>query len=159
MRRPCNEYHKWKNYVFWFRTDCKICLSKILAIRYKSKRDEIALKNKEYYWKNKEKINAHKREYYKNNNRQWKYRENLTKELWFNWQTFHEHTREYIRKKWIRPHKCSICGNKSVVEVHHPSYDSFEDWSMVVFCCRSCHRQVHSWRIQSPEPINILDFN
>jgi hypothetical protein len=28
-----------------------------------------------------------------------------------------------------------------------------------VFCCQSCHLKIHSWAIECPMPINLLDYN
>ena len=155
--KPSWDYHKAKNGLFGFRAECKECISDRCRDRYNSKRDEIAAQNKEYYWNNKERINNHKREYYRNTRRQSNYRDYLTMELWFNRQTFHEKTRNYVKKHWLTPSKCSICWLDKKVEIHHPNYNSPDDWSKIVFCCHSCHRRIHSWNIENPQPINLLD--
>lgn len=163
----CNRCWKWKMskcyrpakaYKFWVLAECRECESEYNRNRYESKREEITATHKEYYRKNKEKINSHKREYYKRTNKQWEYRKRQTEELWFNRHTFHVRASDYVNEHSLRPERCSICGSRGTVEMHHPSYEKYEYWSMVVFCCRSCHKQIHSWRIQSPTPINLLDL-
>jgi hypothetical protein len=31
-------------------------------------------------------------------------------------------------------------------------------WSVVVFCCKFCHKNIHEWNIECPRPINLLDM-
>ena len=151
------DYHKLRDGLFWFRAECKDCVRNRCKARYNSKRDEISAQNKQYYWDNKEKINEHKREYYKTTYKRTNYSSSLTEKLWFNRQTFHERARSYARKHWLFPSTCTICGWDEKIEIHHPSYNSFDEWSKVVFCCHSCHKRIHSWNIKNPQPINLLD--
>ena len=158
-RRKSNEcFDRWKLYKFWVRGTCKMCLKEYSHNRYNNKRDEIANQNKEYYRHNKDKINLHKKEYRKRKDVQKIYREKLTNDLWYNWHTFHVRASDYVNKYWLKPKVCSICGGKWTIEMHHPSYEKFENWSDVVFCCRSCHRQIHSGRISCPSPISLFEL-
>lgn len=154
--KSSDDYNKWKWHIFWLRTECKSCLKERNRKRYESKREHIASQNKEYYWNNKEKTSERKREYYLKTNKQKRYADNLTEELWFSWYKFHHRTRDFVSKFWVLPKICSICWIQRNIEIHHPNHERFEDWSNVVFCCRSCHRQIHSWRIDCPTPIDLL---
>lgn len=156
--KPYNNYDKWKWHIFWLRTECKSCLKEKNRKRYELKREHIASINKKYYWNNREKTSERKRKYYLKTNKQWKNRDEWTEKLWFNWQTFHEKARDYVNKNSIKPKDCSICGVEWKIEIHHPSYENENERSSVVFCCRSCHKQIHSGRIPCPSPINLLEL-
>ena len=64
----------------------------------------------------------------------------------------------YLRKnKIIRPTKCTICWCEwKKIVAHHPNYD---EWYNVVFCCESCHRDIHGGFIKNINTINILHIN
>mgnify|MGYP003301552576 CR=1 FL=1 len=153
--KTIDEYNKSKLWAFWTVWRCKVCVSSWNHKYYDSK----AKQQQDYYWNNKERINAHKREYYLKTQKHKKYRDKMTEELWFNRHTFHVKACDYVNEHSLRPERCSICGSCGTIEMHHPSYEKYEYWSMVVFCCKSCHRQIHSWRIKCPSPINLLDWN
>lgn len=157
-RKQVECYDKWKWYKFWVHSSCKKCKKEWNRKNYESKRDIIAKRNQNYYRNNKDKINSHKREYYQTTWIQRIYKDNLTKELWYNWHTFHVRASKYVNKHKLKPKTCSICGNGWTIEIHHPSYDRYENWSDVVFCCRSCHRQIHSGRMPCPSPISLLEL-
>ena len=65
----------------------------------------------------------------------------------FNRHTFHM---KAIRKakKIGYPEICPICQQKSKIQIHHPSYKSFEDWNKIIFCCRKCHQKIHNNEIK-----------
>lgn len=149
-------YYKWRLYKFWLSTNCKKCVSDWHRKDYENNRDKIADRNKDYYWNNKQKVREYKSEYYSNTKKQKAYKDFMTEKLWFNRHTFHVKAFDYVNEHSLRPERCSICGSCGAVEMHHPSYKKYECWSEVVFCCRSCHRQIHSWRIDCPAPIDLL---
>ena len=70
--------------------------------------------------------------------------------------SIHNKTAKKVRELWIRPTVCPICNKEKRVYTHHPNYDK---WNEVVFCCQSCHWMIHSWAIECPKPINLLDYN
>lgn len=124
-------------------------------------RDKIREKWRQYNRDNKEKIAEYRRRFRAENKnlvseREKRYKDNYTEELWFNRRTFHEKTRKYAIKYNLRPDKCPICWNADKIQMHHPSYDVYEDWSYVVFCCPTCHAGIHAWLIECPKPINLL---
>lgn len=120
--------------------------------------------NREYRLENKSKIRENGKEYYKSNKEsilayQRDYNESRSKELWFNLRTFHTRANKYVRSHNLTPSQCPICWNTERIEMHHPSYNTYDDWSNVVFCCSMCHKQIHSWVTECPQPINLLTFN
>lgn len=42
--------------------------------------------------------------------------------------------------KIVRPPECSMCGETTVVEMHHPNYD---ERLRIVWLCRPCHMKTH----------------
>lgn len=64
----------------------------------------------------------------------------------------HNKTASLIRKLDIRPTHCTICGNTWVIEAHHPSY---KKRSEVVFCCSSCHKNIHLGHIKKYQIVNL----
>lgn len=161
--RTCGEwkttdyYHKATRGKFWIITECKECVSKRQSVFYKENRDRKSRQWRQYYRDNKEKISEHKKEYREHNKEKFD-KSLLTEKLWFNRQTFHEKARAFTRKYWLKPEQCGICKSISRIEIHHPSYETFDKWSEVVFCCKSCHQRIHAWTIECPEPINLKTF-
>lgn len=139
---------------------------KVLAQRKKyrdANREKINEKWREYGRKNKERRAEYLREYRNANKelvatREKTYKDNRTSELWFNRRTFHEKTRRYVIKHNLKPTRCPICWNIDKIQMHHPSYDVYEDWSYVVFCCPTCHAWIHAWLLECPTPINLLEL-
>ena len=113
------------------------------------KREETRERCKQYYQNNREKVLAYHKDYYETRNN----------ELWFNLRTFHTRANKYVKSHNLTPSECPICWSTEKVEMHHPSYDKYENWSKVVFCCSMCHKRIHSGVLECPEPINILDSN
>ena len=146
---------------------------------FANNRERILKRNKDYRDANAEKRNAHNREYYSSNREKMRmtsnvyyqnnkerlaqYRSEYNKrhndELWFNLATFHTKAEKYARNHSLIPWQCPICWNDEKVEMHHPSYEKYEYWWRVVFCCHSCHKQIHNWVIECPQPINLLTLN
>lgn len=177
----CTKCWTWKTIEWFFkkswrpfgvRTECKECEKKYVqknrdrvSENQKSWREnhkEWILEYKDKYRKsNKDKMKEYRKEYYELNkesilNDSRDYKSNRSKELWFNWVEFHEKARRYSIRHWLKPSECPICWSNDRIDIHHPSYDSFDKWSSVVFCCRSCHQRIHSWIIECPKPINLL---
>ena len=124
-------------------------------------REKINEKWREYGRRNKERIAEYRKEFRSANkefvaDREKAYKDKRSLELWFNRRTFHEKTRRYAIKYDLKPTKCPICWNSDKIQMHHPSYDVYEDWSYVVFCCPTCHAWIHAWLVECPKPINLL---
>lgn len=75
------------------------------------------------------------------------------KRKWY-W-ALHLKTGRYIKKAWLRPDKCPICGYEWRIIAHHPSYEKRNE---IAFCCQPCHDKIHQGEIEDYEVINILDF-
>ena len=118
--------------------------------------------SREYRLENKEKYRESGKLYYQNNRERIleyhkAYEETRNKELWFNLKTFHTRASKYAKSHNLTPSQCPICWSTDKVEIHHPSYNTYNDWSNVVFCCSMCHKQIHSGALECPTPINLLD--
>lgn len=159
--KKVSDYAKWK-WMFWIHSYCKACNNFDRHLNYQKNKEHVVLKSREYYKLNKDKcketrmkyrslnrdsLNKHNREYEKNKN----------KELGFSRSSFHRKAKDYVKKYGLRPYVCSICWLNWKIEMHHPSYDSFDKRSEVVFCCASCHQRIHAWTMECPKPINLLD--
>ena len=84
----------------------------------------------------------------------------LNEKLWFNRLNFHQKANKYAKKYNLYPIKCPICwDDKKRIQIHHPSYESFDNRKDVIFCCASCHRLIHNNKIKCPKPINLLLIN
>lgn len=65
------------------------------------------------------------------------------KEKWY-WK-IHLKTSRKIKKLWIRPDKCPLCGRTdSRIEAHHFNYNY---WYKVIFACSICHSKLDQWKI------------
>ena len=141
-------------------------------------KEKIDLRVKEYYENNREK----KKEYARNYNlinrdkrkesarvarminwdeireRESNYKIRRTQELWFSWTRFHSKTLRFVTKNWLKPYKCPICWVCDKIQIHHPSYKKFDNRKDVVFCCARCHQRIHSWLLECPKPINLLEL-
>lgn len=174
-RKTIDGYHKKNGRPFGVRAECGDCERKyvrankeIVSNRYADWRDRNRKKiyeyKKEYSKTHIDKIRRYREDYYYENRNHIldmssMYKKTRSNELWFNLPSFHGKARRYVNSRWLRPTKCPICWNYGNIDIHHPSYDKFDDWSKVVFCCRSCHQSIHSGMIECPEPINLLDSN
>ena len=165
--KECERAYKDKNsekYSLYFKEYHQANRQKrieMARIYRENNRDKIREKWRQYSRDNKEKIAEYRRRFRAENKdlvseREKMYKDNYTEELWFNRRTFHEKTRRYAIKYNLRPDKCPICWNTDKIQMHHPSYNVYEDWSYVVFCCPTCHAGIHAWLIECPKPINLL---
>lgn len=130
---------------------------------YKENKGKILDKHREYYQSNKHLLSSNQRKYYSDNREriseyQKENRKNHSKQMWFNRDTFHKMANNYAKRNNLKQKVCSICWIEDKVEMHHPSYEKYEDWSKVVFCCPSCHRRIHSGTLECPEPIDLLSL-
>ena len=146
-------YPREKGKKFWIICECKEC--------HKLKRESY---HREWYKKNKETAKERFREYHKNNrerlNNKIKYRaERHSRDVWFTRDSFHKRAKKFVKDNWLRPEICPICWVESEILLHHPSYDSYDKRSYVVFCCKGCHSAIHLWKIECPNPVNLLECN
>ena len=158
-----NNFSKDKSLTYGLSHKCKDCKKKYNSKYYKAKKDTIKENNKKWREDNVNRIKEQKKEYYKNNkakidNRIKNYRRTQSKELWYNRTHFHNKTDEYIKMYNLRPTTCPICWSNWLIHVHHPSYETPDKWCEVVFCCASCHKNIHCWNIECPMPINLLSL-
>lgn len=170
--KTIDRFYKKSGRPFGVRTECKECEKKYvqknkekISNRYSNWRVKNKEKIREYKRKyaviNEKKIADHRKEYYNNNREQIlqnsrEYKEYRTNELWFSRTVFHEKARHYANKYKLKPKECPICWHCGKIELHHPSYETFDKWSEVVFCCKGCHKKIHSWEIECPNMINLL---
>lgn len=82
-----------------------------------------------------------------------------SEEFWFDMAAFHNKASVYIRKNWLRPNECMACGLQWQIDFHHPSYESKNNWSKWIFLCKWCHNRVHTWELQCPESVDLIQLN
>lgn len=156
-------YNKDRIKQFWVRSDCKDCRREYRKPYYEMNKSKILERWKTRVMNNKNKVDGYKKKYRelhrdrvaecaKSN------RIKNSDKLWFNWDTFHQRAMQYVRKNKLRPDKCPICWSNRNIVMHHPSYDNYDDWRIVVFCCQNCHKGIHSWRIKCPTAINLINL-
>lgn len=156
----CNKCWKWwtidefpprKELKFWVRNSCRECwreqMNKMHSRWYKNNTDSAKEKMRDYHIVNRDRINSRVKAVV----------DNHTDNLGFSWYNFHVKTKNYIIKNRLKPKLCAICWNWWKIEAHHPSYESFDKWSYVVFCCHKCHSDIHRWKIECPSPVNLLE--
>lgn len=155
-------FYKNKGKKFWIDTYCKECHSnkpkkkptiekvRMYQRRYREKDYDRYIKLKRAQ---REKSKLEKRGYKK------KYEQKKTKEIWFSTNTFHQKTTNYIKKNNLRPEQCMLCWWGEHIQAHHPSYSSMNERANVVFVCDSCHKLIHTWEINCPEPVNLIQLN
>lgn len=164
--KPSTEFYKQRKA---YKQNCKICRKKKITQRnkdhpemhrkyynnrknkdlqkYKEKRKQTSLK----------KYQTKRDEIIKKNT---EYRKRKNNELGFSWRYFHKKTKEFCRKYDLYPKRCPICwDDKSRIEIHHPFYNKFEDWSKVIFCCSSCHNYIHSGKIKNKNYIELHNLS
>lgn len=129
----------------------------------KANRDKVYERAKAYRNKNENKLNQYFKDHYEKNReeilkRQREWVNDFEEKFKFNLWTFHTKTRRYVNRFKLKPTECPICWSNKKIEVHHPSYSSFDKWSEVVFCCRACHKLIHYGTIKCPKPINLLEL-
>lgn len=142
-----------REYSIWYNENFKDTI-KIRQKRYREEhRDEIREKRRDVrnrggrerrgkrLQKNRNTINAKNRE--RNINKQYEW--------------IHRRTAWLIHNKLIRPTKCTVCGYEWQIVAHHPDYSKEKE---VVFCCQSCHRLIHLWKItvNNSQITNLADL-
>ena len=175
-----------KTWFMWFRSICKDCEHKKYIMNkdkrleqskeyYIKNKNKVLSQVKKYYLKNRDKKIEYARNYREDNNaiirekdkkRYWNnrywletedqidnFKLNKFNEQNKNWNTFHNRTFNFIKNNLWYPDTCSICNKKAKIDAHHPDYNK---WNIVVLCCKSCHRKIHTWKIKCPDPIDIL---
>lgn len=158
-----DNYHKDNSKEFWFRTTCKKCKAHVTKIYYENNKDKEIERISKRQEANKQKVDLYKKKYVENHKEhvsehQKALREYHTKQMWFNRDTFHQKAIQFVKRHWLRPTECPICWSNKNIVIHHPSYDNYDDWSKIIFCCQNCHKGIHSWRRECPKAINLLDM-
>lgn len=114
------------------------------------KREERSIKNKE----NSDSIKEYYRtRYQKNREIIWAKEKERREKMWYS--KMHWKTNREIAKLWIRPDTCPICWYNSVIVAHHPDNNKRNE---IVFCCMSCHRLIHEWKIECPDVVDIANL-
>lgn len=159
----------------WYCNKCRVCRNKNnveYSKTHKELRDKRVNSHKEHlreYQKNYREVNRDilrekGKEYYLSV-KDWILKKYLTdnaeiisrkakerrEKMWYS--KLHHSTNNYIDKNKLRPSKCSICWGWGKIVAHHPSNNI---WNEIVFCCYSCHKLIHNWKIECPKPINLL---
>ena len=139
----CGVNKKSKSFYEWKNAICKECHKENDKKRYKERKEYFKKYLKEYF-KNPEKKKRHMQNSIKYAS-QW--HEN-NKEKVICQQKLHYYI---IKHKINKPEKCSCCFKQLKIEAHHPDYS---EPLLVVWLCRSCHKQHHLHGIKIPKPIN-----
>lgn len=142
----------WKYWVDSMCKECKKIYNKTIRSIYRMKnKDIINDKNREWNRTHKEYHKQYKEKRYKDNKQdqlsKWDIRR---KNKWYS--KLHWKTQSFIKKYNLRPKKCSVCWEENYIFSHHVNY---KYWNLIVWCCKSCHELIHSWKIQCPEPIDL----
>lgn len=82
-----------------------------------------------------------------------------SKELWFSRTIFHNKAKYYSKSHRLNPYECQLCGEIWKCNLHHPSYSSFDKRKEVVFLCPKCHKNIHEWNLECPEPVDLIQLN
>lgn len=156
-----DNFMKKKQNLFWLSWMCKTCEREYNSKYYKWNKEIIWERHRRYNKDNGDKIREKKKIHYSENkdviNKSIRdNREKHIKELWYDRTYFHRKANCYATKHNLKPKYCPICWEENKIELHHPSYESFDKWSDVVFCCKSCHQKIHSGIIECPKPTNLL---
>lgn len=153
-------FNKDKRWLLGTTSDCKECrrnyrlehrehITSYLKNYYHSNREIALIKHAEYREKNRERIRKREKEYYREHAIEIS-QKSVTEELKFH-ESMRQKSKRLISRLWIRPKTCPICSkNEFRIEAHHPDYNK---WNEIVFCCKSCHLLIHSWRIPCPDAI------
>ena len=157
-----DNFRKKKQLSYWLASVCKECDREYDKNYYWDNKEIIWWRHRWYNKANSDKLKENKKRYYLENrdtlyNNFKESRNKHIKDLWFDRTYFHRKANYYATKNNLKPKCCPICWEECRIELHHPSYESFDKWSEVVFCCKSCHKNIHSWNIECPIPINLLD--
>ena len=184
-RKPLTkEYYNKANNKIWLSADCKKCIAertkeyykkhtterKQYAKKYREEHIEYYQQNKkEYRDKNREKLKEYHREYVNKNRdtivlKRKEYYERTKqdhiKRAKQHIQKFNDRTKinlrtaRFIKRNNLRPKQCPICWSDRNIQAHHTNYNERNN---IVFCCKRCHSKIHTWAIQCPETINLLE--
>lgn len=136
---PDNWYYHPEGYL-WVLGRCQDCIK-----RWRKSEHErlMARKRDEYRYYNNPKRNEYVKE---------KSAERIIRK-WY--KLVHWRTARKIKKLWIRPELCPICGSRTRIISHHPDY---EHWNQIVFCCQPCHAKIHNWILTEYDIIDLLRF-
>ena len=148
-RLTTNCFFKKKTGKFWIKSMCKKCCRKYVDWWYSKNREKHLEYCKLYHEINRDKLNLKKE---KHNN-------DFREKVWFDWSAFHWRARSHVKRYKLKPDICPICGNVWNVIIHHPSYETYDKRSEVVFCCATCHSKIHKWAIECPNPVNLLELS
>ena len=143
--KECNEFkevnkdnrYSHKQWYLWVMWRCKEC---ILKWRHSERERKMA---REF---------EHRR--YQSPERKaylFKHASERRKRKWY-WH-IHLKAQRRIRKLWLRPELCPICGRWWRIIAHHPDYDRRYE---VVFCCQICHDKIHKGIITEYNIVNLL---
>ncbi len=154
---------KAKRWLFWKKERCKDCDKKYreehrehiinyLRNYYNNDKENLQKKHAEYREKNRSKIKELERQYYNLHKEETKIRiRRRNDETWY--EPVRQKSKRLIAKLWIRPSSCPLCWYKKFrIEAHHPDYNKRNE---IVFCCKSCHQLIHSWKIRCPQTIDL----
>ena len=154
---------KAKRWLFWKKETCKDCDKKYreehrehiinyLRNYYNNDKENQQKKHAEYREKKRAKIKEWERQYYNLHREDARARvKRRNEETWY--EPIRQKSKRLISKLWIRPNVCPLCWNEKFrIEAHHPDYNK---WNEIVFCCKSCHLLIHSWKIKCPETIDL----
>ena len=102
-----------------------------------------------------ERINRNHQHNLNRNNYHKNYKQKQSKKYGINWNSFHVRATQYAKYHHLFPRECPICGEKGKICLHHPFYRNNEDWKYIVFCCQSCHSDIHIWKKKCPKFIDL----
>ena len=83
----------------------------------------------------------------------------MDKKFWYSTTLFHNRAASYIKKNDLRPKECMACGKAGDIEFHHPLYDNIDKRKEWIFLCRGCHKLVHTWELNCPESVDLIQLN
>ena len=173
---PTWDFYKTKT---WFYSYCKECnkakskkyynknkdrMLSLAAVYREGHREECRIYAKQYRERCPEKKKETNKTTYNNHKEERKqkvidFEKKRSEELWFSWMAFHNKTKYYSESHRLNPHQCQICWADGKCNLHHPSYETFNKWKEVVFLCPKCHKNVHEWNLNCPEPVDLIQFN
>lgn len=115
-----------------------------------SHKEEISIRKKIWYENNRDRNYELRKIYMQTYNRKCGNRKYpVSREM----RKLHRVTQDFINSHKLRPTKCSMCNNERRIIAHHPNN---EIWNEIVWCCDRCHRLIHSWFLECPQPIDLL---
>lgn len=143
------QFYKWRN-EFWYRPSCIDCCKQWRKdnLDYRRERD------KKYYREHCEQKKEYNKMYREKNKDKLKEYDKQKRDKWW-YVSIHNKTIWYVRRNKIKHDTCCICWSHIKIELHHPDYNKRNE---VCIVCNSCHKEIHSWCIECPKPINLLDF-